>query len=306
MLNKSQQIKVDVLLATYNGDRFLNTFLDSLINQTDVLINLIVGDDGSSDKTLEIINKYKKKFLKVTITQGPHNGPAENFLKLLTRSKAQYVALADQDDVWKPNHLISSIRRLSVNTSAPEMCFSSVTEFGDELKVKKTWPKLKRDPEFKNFFFQNYARGCTIVMNRELVELIKSEKNLSGIVMHDWWITLVAYSCGNVFYSPEPHIFYRLHEDNAVGNKRSRKILRINRLLKGDWKPYSQLVELESRFANCMKPSAYLELNEILELFKSSFFVRLRFLLLYKFRLRQKIGDEIKLRLIMLFYPFFK
>ena len=296
---------VQVLLATYNGAKFLQEFLVSLHNQNGVRIHLTVGDDGSEDETLEIIESFRSSFHKLTILDGPRKGPALNFLNLLDNANADYVALADQDDIWKPNHLIDSIEYLMPNSNEPKMIYRSVLEFGDGTPNPKKWPRNARDHGFESFFFQNYARGCTIVLNRSLVDLIVSTRKPSQIIMHDWWIALIAKSCGQAIFSPEPQIYYRLHANNTVGNRGIPKSVTIKQIIRGNWSPYNQLLELYGFFAEDMKQHEKRKLETILGVLNQSFFQRTIMVCTLKMRLRSKIFDEFKIRLILVFYPVF-
>jgi glycosyltransferase involved in cell wall biosynthesis len=129
--NKEKSLpEVEVLLATFNGEKYLGEFLVSLSRQNDVIIHLRVSDDGSTDKTLDIINSHKDLFESCMIFSGPCNGPSANFFSLIEKATYEFVALADQDDVWLPHHLISSINRVSATPEVPSMSFSAVAEFG--------------------------------------------------------------------------------------------------------------------------------------------------------------------------------
>ena len=296
---------VQVLLATYNGAKFLQEFLVSLHNQNGVRIHLIVGDDGSEDETLEIVESFRLKFHKLTILDGPRDGAASNFFNLLDNATADYVALADQDDIWKPNHLIDSIGCLTPSSNEPKMIYSSVLEFSDGTPNPKKWPKSARDHGFENFFFRNYARGCTIVLNRNLVELVVSRKKPKQMIMHDWWIALVAKSCGQAIFFPEPHIYYRLHANNAVGNRRISKLVTTKQIISGNWSPFNQLSELFGIFAKDMKQHEKRKLEMILGVLNQGVFQRTITVCSLKMRLRDKFIDEIKVRLILILYPAF-
>jgi glycosyltransferase involved in cell wall biosynthesis len=297
--------EVQVLLATYNGAKFLQEFLLSLQNQNCVRINLTVGDDGSEDETLEIIESFRSGFYKVTILEGPRKGPAANFFNLLKNANSEYVALADQDDIWKPNHLIDSIELLNVKSNEPKMVYSSVLEFGNSIPTHNKWPKCTSEHGFESFFFQNYARGCTIVMNRKLVEFIASNQNSNLVIMHDWWIALVAKSCGQAIFVREPHIYYRLHANNVVGNKGATRSRTIKQIFCGKWAPFNQLLELFRIFAKEMKQDEKRKLEIVLEILNQGTIQRIKTVSFLKMRLRDRLLDEFKVRTILVIYPIF-
>ena len=295
---------VQVLLATYNGAKFLHEFLVSLHNQNGVRIHLIVSDDGSEDETLKIIESFRTSFHRLTILDGPRKGAASNFFYLLDYADADYVALADQDDIWNPNHLIDSIGYLTPNSNEPKMIYSSVLEFSKEMPNPKKWPKGNHH-NFESFFFQNYARGCTIVLNRNLVELVVSRKKPEQIIMHDWWIALIAKSCGKAVFSSEPHIYYRLHADNTVGNRGIPKAAAIKQILTGNWSSYGQLAELFKIYGDDMKQFEKRKLEVILGILDQRILVRTVTVCTLKMRLRSKFFDELKVRLVLILYPAF-
>ncbi len=236
---------VEVLLATYNGESYLREFLDSLLNQKNVWIHLLVSDDGSSDSTLNIVKEYEPKFKTLRIIEGPQKGPAENFFYLLQNSIFEFIALADQDDIWLPNHLNDSIKRLEQLRSGPKLTFSTLLEF-DEKKRNEfhKWPKRNPETDVRNFITENLARGCTMVLNSELREIVnKSAKQ--NAVMHDWWILLIASCAGEISWNEKPEILYRKHDFNFTNNKK-RKVLKLFelRFRINKWKVYLQIENL--------------------------------------------------------------
>jgi cellulose synthase/poly-beta-1,6-N-acetylglucosamine synthase-like glycosyltransferase len=108
----------------------------NLSRQNDVRIHLRVSDDGSYDKTVEIINSHKHLFETCIISSGPCLGPSANFFSLIEQATYEFVALADQDDIWLPHHLISAINRLSKTPDLPSMTFSTVAEFTEEKETE--------------------------------------------------------------------------------------------------------------------------------------------------------------------------
>jgi glycosyltransferase involved in cell wall biosynthesis len=247
-LNSTKIMEVDVLLATKNGGTYINEFLDSLKKQNKVKINLIVSDDASTDETLKVIESHRGSFNDVLIFSGPQKGPKENFFYLLQHAKSMYIAFADQDDIWHPDHLIASIAVMNKHSSSPTLVFSQCEEFRDAIAIGR-FPKTNFQPTLEKFIFSNYARGCTMVFNNLLLKKIKiDEKNA---IMHDWWLALVAFLCGNVVYIESCHIRYRLHDRNFVGlgGTRLEKILNLLRVFRlGVWNPLVQINALSSAY----------------------------------------------------------
>ena len=261
--------QVEVLLATFNGEKHLSDFLRSLACQSGVEVHLRASDDGSTDHTIEILNQFKDDFTSFRLADGPRKGPAANFFSLMQKSELDYVALADQDDIWEENHLINSITRLKLDDNPLALTFSKVLESSNPKGFEgKVWPGIEAGPAFHEIFFENLARGCTFVMKKHLVKLV-CEKRTDGIVMHDWWILLVAKSCGSVVFGPEVEVRYRLHSNNVVG-RGPRLPLRIKSIFRTlsskNWAPELQLEALQREFANQMSIDTRKELSEFFKI----------------------------------------
>jgi glycosyltransferase involved in cell wall biosynthesis len=149
--------EVEVLLATYNGELYISEFLDSLSLQNDVRIHLRVSDDGSSDRTLEIVDSYRHLFESCKVFNGPCNGPSANFFSLIEKATFEFVALADQDDIWLPHHLINAVKRLSESPEFPSLTFSAVEEFNDENETVALWPKRFPGQDIRTIICENLA-----------------------------------------------------------------------------------------------------------------------------------------------------
>jgi glycosyltransferase involved in cell wall biosynthesis len=294
--------EVEVLLATFNGELYLSEFLESLCNQQEVIIHLRISDDGSTDRTLEIIETYKNEFASCKIFSGPCKGPSANFFSLIEKSSYEYVAVADQDDIWLPNHLHLSLNRLSKNTNTPAMTFSAVKEFGENTKSESIWPNRYPGKDIKSILTENLARGCTFVLNSKAIKLIKSYQPEKAI-MHDWWILLLIYSSGKVTWSTLPEVRYRIHQNNAVGRVprfqiRARRF--FNNVMSRDWKFVIQADELFRSYSWSMSSQNRQELSAFLGVFASpTVLPRLRMLLWSK-RFRSSLIDEVAIRIALL------
>ena len=291
---------IDVLLATYNGESFLNEFLDSLVKQEQVNIHLIISDDGSTDSTLEIVNSYNSKFTQITLLDGPKKGPMANFFFLLRASKGNFIALADQDDIWNKDHLRNSINRIR-NSKYPSMTFSAVEQFDGLTNVRKLWPSRYNGPEFPGIIFENTARGCTFVLNQKARELVNL-KEPKNAIMHDWWILLLIQLYGKVFFEPKPEIQYRMHNNNFVGVPNRKMFAFIKTLRRGKWLPLVQLQELLDFSDTKFKQIETFDLELFSKNLQGNFLLRLsRIICARSFRYRQSLPDEIKLRIGLIF-----
>jgi glycosyltransferase involved in cell wall biosynthesis len=304
-LSKEQNLpEVEVLLATFNGEKFLGEFLDSLSKQVNVVIHLRVSDDGSTDKTLEIIDSYKEFFKSCKIHAGPCNGPSSNFFSLIERATFEFVALADQDDIWHPHHLISSVNRLSVTPDSPSMSFSAVTEFGEGKATETIWPTRFPGIDIRSIVTENLARGCTFVLNSKATDLIKLYKP-ENAVMHDWWILLLMYSSGEVTWSVAPEVSYRIHSSNVVGGKPALNV-RIKRFRDNfrarEWSIVSQANELFEKYNWSMSSHGRHEIGSFVRGIGSYFITGKCNLLFWPQRYRTNMLDEIAIRLTIFIY----
>ncbi len=290
---------IDVLLATYNGERFLHQFLDSLAKQKAVLINLKVSDDGSNDETLKILEEYKSQFHSYQLLKGPGKGPAKNFLFLLKHTTSAYAAFADQDDIWDPEHLSNSISRIK-KTKIPALTFSSVREFSTSPEnVHRVWPRRVNLKTIENIAFENYARGCAIVMNAAAIQLINS-KSPKYVIMHDWWVLQVLHCCGEIYFSSLPELNYRIHDGNFSKTKSSPMWNFLKTLKSGNWLPIRQLQSLVECYKDEMDQVTK---EKILRLMEASQNTKkgLTYILTSKERHRMKFISEVKLRIGFIF-----
>jgi glycosyltransferase involved in cell wall biosynthesis len=208
--------RVRVLLSTHNGTRFLSDQIESVLNQSDVRVELYVRDDGSTDTTVSLLTEMAAADGRVTFANGDRLGPAQSYLKMLaeTAEDVDYVALCDQDDVWIEGKLARAASWLS-SVEGPAMYCSAVEVVDDELKPIGVHRTCRRGPALENALVQNIATGCTIVLNRRALTFFRRTPRWP--VMHDWWIYLVIAAMGTVRYDPSTWVLYRQHATNSIG-----------------------------------------------------------------------------------------
>jgi glycosyltransferase involved in cell wall biosynthesis len=235
--------QVQVLLATFNGEEFLSEFLESLTSQNEVQIQLLVSDDGSTDQTMTILKQFQKLHSSTRIFHGPRKGPKDNFFFLLRQANAEFVAFADQDDFWMPNHLLDSIDRL-ITKDVPALTFSPVIEFSLNSK-DQVWPrKFYVTSREGMYIFQNPARGCTQVFNRKLLEIALKTPHEKAL-MHDFWLINLSTQVGMTIFSDKPEIYYRIHDNNyTLGRQSPRKRFSFSFLINHVAKCISQWREI--------------------------------------------------------------
>lgn len=220
--------EVCVLIATYNGEKYIKEQIDSILGQRDVTVKIIVRDDGSTDSTLEILREYEDSGY-LTLKNGTNLGPALNFLRMTQEAPDfEYYAWSDQDDVWDEDKLIIGINRISGLDDRPALYYSAsrtVDAKGKEIDViGSTNPSLT----FEQALIQSKAQGATFVFNKQLQEAIKDytpEFKKNGL-LHDAWVHRVCLAIGGtVVHDPNPHMSYRIHESNVVAKLPTRSII---------------------------------------------------------------------------------
>ena len=209
--------KVQILMSTYQGERFLREQIESLLNQTWNNLEILIRDDGSRDNTREILEEYNEKYDKIQIYLEKNRGVAASFFELLKRSDADYVAFCDQDDIWLEQKVEAAVGRLASERGPALYCSNKILVDSSGKPMKKQDSRSKR-PGFGNAVVECICTGCTTVMNRKLAEIIK-KRLPEHAILHDWWSYLVASYVGRVIFDEHAYIKYRQHGDNAVGAK---------------------------------------------------------------------------------------
>jgi len=214
--------KVAVLMSTYNGEKFLREQIESILAQKNVEINLLVRDDGSSDKTLEILKEYSKKGM-LSLETGKNCGVGNSFMRLLYKTPDAYdfYAFSDQDDIWLPDKMICAIEKIR-DQQAPSLYTGNqmlIDRFGRKMGARyESAPSV----DYHQILCNNMLSGCTMVFNRALFSLLRDEKRrpsqrLLKNRIHDVWVAMAAAVSGSVIFDEDSHILYRQHENNVVG-----------------------------------------------------------------------------------------
>ncbi len=276
--------KIQILLSTYNGEKYLREQLDSFVsleNYDDVKV--LIRDDGSLDSTRDILSEYSKTY-GFEIIYGKNIGVNMSFHQLLVRAdrNCEYFAFSDQDDVWLPNKLsraISSISEMDNESVALYCACSTLTD--ENLNPDGHTLIPKRKLSFYNAMIQNVAVGHTQVFNRRLLELLSKEFSRDIGIM-DHWAYLLASTTGCVVYDKEHTTLYRQHSNNLIGYRNSFFSTFKNRVKRAlSSAPQEKTRQLEA-FLNCYGNDMNTEHRRELEKFLSSqksFFKRLSYLL---------------------------
>lgn len=216
---------ISVVIATYNGSKYLEEQLTSIFNQTYKNIEVVVCDDISTDNTVQILQNYQKKYRLRYYINNSRLGVIKNFEKAITYTQGKYVALSDQDDVWKPDKLELSLQHLKdiekkYVDGKPTLVFSDLTVVDENLNIisNSYWKYMKLNPrntQLNRVLVENVMTGCTALMNKATVNMALPIPK--DAMMHDVWFLLVASCFGNVSYIPNKTVLYRQHSSNVLG-----------------------------------------------------------------------------------------
>lgn len=239
---------VCILLSTYNGEKYLEEQLQSLIAQEGVDIHILVRDDGSIDNTTTILDHWQERKLLTWYT-GENLRPEKSFMHLLFNApQTDYYAFCDQDDVWLPQKLQKTLQKMKeVEERYPDRPVIVHTDMyivdGHLNKIHPSFWKYSRlRPDILNTYFYlaicNGTNGCTMLLNNKAREVIREHYFIQNLLLHDVLCSLIVSAHGGVIeYVNEPTMLYRQHEANVVGAKListsafSQKLLALNKII---------------------------------------------------------------------------
>lgn len=212
--------RVTVVMSTYNGSKYIKAQLDSIFCQKEVEVTCYVRDDGSADDTVNILQSYVPSSGVLIADKGDNVGWERSFmLALKDAPQSEYYAFADQDDIWFEDKLIKGIHAIEMhgNHGQPVMYHCNKISVTEDLKplphqVRRTPRPLNR----QNAMVQEYAQGCSIILNEEARQLVCKHLPKAKIA-HDFWCGLVCYLFGNVIYDNTLHFYHISHGNNASG-----------------------------------------------------------------------------------------
>lgn len=229
--------KVDILVATCNGEKYVKEQIDSILNQTYENIRVIVSDDRSDDSTPKILKEIAKSDKRVILNlQKDRLGVINNFEFLLKQVKSNFYMFSDQDDFWLPNKVEKMMERqkqedadlvfgdLEVVNEKLETMYPS---YGDYMLLNRKIKKCINSYEYN--YLYNCVTGCTILGKTSMLDKILPLPNTSKYVLHDHWIGIITGIYGKVAYVEETYIKYRQHGNNQVGtDKISHKFTKFS------------------------------------------------------------------------------
>lgn len=217
--------QVLVLMATYNGEKYLDQQLYSIYNQKGVMVEVLVRDDGSKDNTCSILNSWSKRE-KLKWYTGEHLSVKYGFYDLMLKAaetQYEYFAFCDQDDIWDADKLATALNNID-KYPKEKMClyYCGQRLVDEELNILSIHDLKDNRSNFARFMF-NDAAGCTQVFNRSLLNRIVQYRP-TNMSMHDVWLVKVCLALGGeLIVDKNPHMNYRQHTNNVVGLKNDLK-----------------------------------------------------------------------------------
>ena len=232
----SSRIKNDtvaICLATYNGERYIDEQLESIITQSYKNWVLYIRDDGSTDATLEILRKYAQRYVgKIVvlehINEKQETNSKNNFSYIVEYVKDNYdydyYMTADQDDYWLPDKIYKSLLYMKKAEKrypgVPILIHTGLKVVDERLNEisSSLFSYRSINPRIRNLnrlLVQNNATGCTMMWNRLLGKIVRVPSD--KVITYDWWMTLTASCFGKIFYLKKPTVLYRQHRGNLLG-----------------------------------------------------------------------------------------
>ncbi|MDF2690486.1 MAG: putative glycosyltransferase [Gammaproteobacteria bacterium] len=230
-----KETNILILMATYQGESFLKAQIESILNQTYKNWTLLIRDDGSTDHSKEILLSYKNLDPRILIVDDHTKklGPCANFAKLMQIAKNMdqpYIMLADQDDVWDRDKIAITLENMQIlqqqHGNVPLLVHTDLQVVDQDLNEISAsyWNYEGLDPviakNLATLMIQNVVTGCTVMMNRPLLTLAADIP--ADVIMHDWWLALVARAFGEILSINRPTMAYRQHSKNCIGAKKRK------------------------------------------------------------------------------------
>ena len=292
---------IEILMATYNGEKYISEQIDSIINQTCKNWKLLIRDDGSQDKTLEILEEYEKRDERINILRDIKGnlGFVKNFEELLKNSSEEFIMFSDQDDYWIENKLENYINELGTlsekEQKMPLLIHSNSFVCDENLNVKKKEfinSKIAAHYKKNSYFFSYSVQGSTALINKELMDI--GLPFLKNVTLHDRYFHLLAEFFGKRIFISKSLIKYRQHGGNEIGAKGSiiKKILKKRYFEQSD---RELILEIKEKYKEKIEKEKIKLINKYLEVTDRNQNRMMRFIKSFKFKM------SIKKRIFILF-----
>lgn len=291
--------KVCVLMSTYNGEQFVNEQIESILNQIEVDIHIIIRDDGSVDNTVNIIKAFNDP--RITLVEGKNIGWKKSFSELLRMAPVyEYYAFSDQDDVWERDKLVSGVNKIK-NADLPALYYCDATVVDEQLC--RIGEKINMDPfdEKLSNLFVCVGQGCCMVLNLAAKQLF-SQYRPNADFSHEAWLCVLCAYFGIIIHDRKQYINYRVTGNNTSGYGKTKKTaLFINfwrkEFRKKIYPPYA--LELVNGYKSMLSKEEILELETVIH-YKNSLENKKKLILSSKVH-RQSLIGTMALKFAILF-----
>ena len=227
-----QSKRIEILMAAYNGAPYIGEQIDSILQQADTNWHLTISDDGSTDGTDAVIDEYARRYpdkVQRVYSGRRFGGAKDHFFWLTEQCDADYIAYCDDDDTWRADKLQKLRKAMQdaesrLGSDTPILVFSDQTVTDKKLNMLASSLMRYQKQYFEHFDYrsilmQNVVTGGAMMVNRALARLALQCVDTSQVIMHDWWMAVVAARFGEIVYIDEPLGAYRQHGHNSVGAK---------------------------------------------------------------------------------------
>ncbi len=296
--------RVAVLLSSYNGEKYIEEQVESILNQSYKNITLFIRDDCSKDGTAEVIKKYAENENVVFLTAEKNLGYPGGFYEMLRLIEGyDYYSFSDQDDVWKPDKIERAVEFLKdSDAQKPCLFFADYDVVDEELNFIRRSVGPRKNPDFNYSLFSSIGLGFTYVINNTLRELLLAKKSVKTVTK-DVWIGMLACAFGTAYYDSTVSALHR-RNDGAYSSQdrtffQSQKE-RFKKYFKTDG--FTNIKNVMDEFCEMFYEQLSPKDKKILKLFvnrsKNPLIVLKK--VFYPHRLRYDIKDEIMLRIVFL------
>ncbi len=291
--------QVNVLLSTYNGEKYLEEQVESIVNQTYENIKIFIRDDGSTDHTIQRLYALQKKY-KLVIVEGSNIGYGKSFMKLLEIAKeGDFWAFADQDDIWFPNKVKWAVEWMEQEEDEIPLLFHSSYELVNEdlSRVIGVYSPPKYKINFQRALTDSVYQGFSIILNRKLREMLL-QCNINNITSHDWLAGILVEKFGKAKFDERIACSHRRTEESISSMALKNRIKWFYKTMQGNSDIRTTAKEFDRVFGKkindreCKMARWFThDTYSIKDVLKKAFF--------YK-RWRQSLSSEIAVRLLML------
>ncbi|MDU1904879.1 MAG: glycosyltransferase [Dysgonomonas sp.] len=299
---------VDILLATYNGDLYIEQQILSLQSQTFDQWRLLIHDDGSHDNTISIIKRFAAIDKRIILIEDgiKHGNAAANFMHLINFADAPFIMFCDQDDIWFDNKIETMYDSIRLkDSSIPQVLYSNSFIWDPTTNKKRGLSTITFPKTLSHLLFLNSGmQGCVAIFNRKTLELMKLWRG--NCAMHDHILHLIGLSMGNVTYLKENLMLYRQHENNVTGDTAGKEV-DINRVINNrkfpvvDKKHYDSIIAFLRNYELFLSTTTKNILNIYISMPTLSFINKLKEIVKWDFRI---YDSKAKLILKILLRPF--